>query len=101
MNLSEAVEAEGYRLVVDPEPWARPDVLGNPHEPELWPHCVLLCVGNILAATGDGWDWAYSAAHEIAEDRCGHEHTAEMWAEQAGLLGRWIAMAGERGPVMA
>lgn len=91
MTLSDAVAAEGYHLVVDPQPWDRPDTIGNPHEPDLWPHCVLLCDGNVLAATGDGWDHAYAAAHEIAEDRHGHVHSAEMWAEQAGLLGKWIA----------
>jgi len=86
LRLSDAVRAEGYDFTVDPQPWTRTDITGNPDQPETF-H-ALLC-GNTLVATSDSWDWAYGASHEIAEDRHGHHHTERMWCEQANILAKW------------
>lgn len=88
-TLSQAVEAEGYTLVVGnleeltrgPNPLVP---LGNPQEG------IVVCEGNIIVCQDDCWDDAYSVSHEIAEHRYNFEHSAEMFAEQANILARWV-----------
>ncbi len=54
---------------------------------------VAVCEGNVVVCPDDCWEYAYSASHEIAEHRRGFVHTAEMFADQANLLARWLKRA--------
>jgi hypothetical protein len=42
-----------------------------------------------LACLADSWDHAYSASHEIADQRHGFRHSDMTFCEQANLLARW------------
>lgn len=91
MKLSALVESEGYGFEVTPEPHTHP-YLGEPAEAETF--SVLMCQRDngtkYLAAKVDSLDLVYSAAHEIAEDRFGHEHSVWVLSMQANLMARWI-----------
>ena len=92
MKLSEAVELEGYHLVIGDVAMLRdgPDgyrPLGEPVDG------VAICADGVVICPNDCWDWAYSVSHEIAEHRHGFRHTAEMFAEQANILARWLRRA--------
>ena len=91
-KLSDAVAQEGYRLIVGDLTELSagphlPTVLGSPAGG------VAVCEGNLIVCPDDSWDYAFSASHEIAEHRHGFAHTAEMFAEQANLLARWLKRA--------
>lgn len=92
-TLSEAVELEGYTLV-----------LGNLEELSRGPNAlrplgvpqegIAVCEGNIIVCDIDCWDNAYSVSHEIAEHRYNFAHSADMFAEQANILARWLRRRG-------
>jgi hypothetical protein len=107
MKLSDAVRAEGYGLVVGPVEWCEENgfapvsgeliPLGEPNGP------VIVCERTtskrhefVIIVPDDSWDYAYSAAHEIAEHRDGFEHSELMWSEQANLLARWCKLLATR-----
>lgn len=96
MKLSKAVETApwglGMPFVVDSAPGLRPEVVGNPPDPETM--AAALCevpdgMSMFLACKADDWDHAYSAAHELAESRMGHTHTVDLFELQAELLAHW------------
>lgn len=90
-TLADAVRELGYGFVIDPEPWQRPDVCGDPPQPKAFE--ALLCgePGNrYIACVSNSWDQAYNVSHEIAEDAMGHEHTSRMFCYQANLLADWL-----------
>ena len=43
-----------------------------------------------VALQGDVWNYAYSAAHEIAELEYDFVHSAEMFCKQCNILSDWI-----------
>jgi hypothetical protein len=91
LKLSDVVRELGYEFVIDAKPWERPDVCGNPPQPEAFE--ALLCGGpgrRYIACVSDSWDQAYNVSHEIAEDVMGHEHTPDMFALQANFLAGWL-----------
>lgn len=92
LTLSDLVRSEGYDFLVDPEPWKREDVVGNPKNPQTF--SALLCrdaYGSFIRCVADNLDHAYDCSHEIAEARHGHgHHTAEMFCEQANILAGWV-----------
>jgi hypothetical protein len=90
VNLSDLVRSEGYGFVVDPEPHRRPDVLGDPPDPDLFG--ALLCGDGdtrLIVCRADCWDYAYDCSHEIAEDRYGHRHGEALFSMQANILAGW------------
>lgn len=93
-SLFDAVRRQGYEPVLCAAPAEHPDALGLPE-----PGCQAAVLRDLrLALVEDGWDVAYSAAHEIAEDRYSFQHSAEMFAEQANILSSWLrALAASKG----
>jgi len=92
----------GMGLVIDPNPGARPDIMGDPKGRLAEGMSVAVCRSSegevYLAARADDWELAYSAAHEIAECRHGFRHTAEMFEHQAAILSTWCQnLAGSIG----
>jgi hypothetical protein len=100
VKLSELVESEGYGFVIETSPtWEGHKILGDP--PALEGFVALMCEddeGNrYVACRTDSLDFVYSAAHEIAEDRFGHEHTAWMFSMQCNILAGWIRKLNNEG----
>jgi hypothetical protein len=99
VNLSDLVRSEGFGFVVDPHPWTRLWVQGNPPNPRSF--SALVChppdrTTPVIACVVDSLDHIYACAHEIAGDRRGHEHTEKMLSEQAHILARWARRLGDR-----
>jgi hypothetical protein len=87
--LAQLVEAEGFKLVLDPDASERPDILGTPQRDEL---CAQACKGNIIALrpTLPLRDAFYAVSHEIAECRLDFSgHHQAVWREQCSILSRW------------
>lgn len=88
-RLAAFARSEGFELVPYHDPEQHPDALG-----ERVPAArAQLLTGNRIAVPDFAIDHAYSVAHEIAEARCGHEHTVEVFSEQANILARWLKRA--------
>lgn len=95
-RLSDFVHSEGYGFVVDPEPWKREGIQGDPPNPASF--TALLCrpsgvSQSLIVCVDDSLDQANACAHEIAGDRRGHEHTEKMLAEQSRILAGWLRRA--------
>lgn len=89
MNLSDLVESEGYRLVIDDNAADYPEALGTPQRDEL---CAQACKGRIIRMRSGLPEHAafYAVSHEIAEDRNGFTgHHQAVWREQCAVLARW------------
>ena len=85
LTLKDAVEADGFQFVIDPTPFARSDVLGNPSPAS----SAVACEGNVLACIENSWDHAFACSHEMAEAFYGFKHCEGMWCYQANILARW------------
>jgi hypothetical protein len=99
VNLSDLVRQEGFGFVLDPEPWKREGIQGDPPNPESFTALVCRPSGvsaSVIACVDDSLDQAYACAHEIAGDREGHEHTERMLSEQARILARWARRLGDQ-----
>lgn len=97
MRLSDLVRSAGYGFVVESSPtWEGHTVLGDPPSPRSF--TAVLCEDaagrRYIACRADCLDHLYSCAHEIAEDQCGHEHTARTFARQSQILAGWGRMLG-------
>jgi hypothetical protein len=93
-TLLDAIRRQGYEPVLCEDPEHHPDALGSPSPASQ----VALLTGMRVALASDSWDLAYAVAHEIAEDRYGLRHSAEMFGEQANILSCWIrALAASKG----
>lgn len=89
LSLKDLIEQEGYKVEYYVDPQSHPDAVGNPGKcPSA--SAQLLTNWRIAIKYTDGWDAAYSAAHEICEDRNGFVHSEAMFSDQANLLARWI-----------
>lgn len=85
-RLSHAVRLHRYKLVLCKRPHRHRDRIGNPDADS----SAALLTGRRIAVPVDSWDYAYAAAHEIAEHVCGFDgHSAEMFCEQANILSIW------------
>lgn len=88
MTLKQLIESEGYTVEYHPNPQNHVDAVGFPTQ---CPHIQCQLLTDKRIATSDfSWDAAYSASHEISEERFGFEHSADMFCEQANILARWI-----------
>lgn len=98
-TLRQALEIEGFELVVYASPPDHPDGLGNRK------CCVnsMLLEGNRIALWDETWMACYGASHELAHGLAlrngeGWDHSDELWSVQADLLARWLKrLAHERG----
>ncbi len=95
IQLSDLVVGEGFRFMVDPRPALLDTAVGNPGP------TALCCVQRrgldglfAIACVGDSIDYAYSAAHEIAELTHEFDHTIDMFSTQACILARWCRRLG-------
>lgn len=92
LRLSDAVESEGYRFRAGD--WRNLIALGAPAPDS----DVAICAPHQIVCPNDSWDYAYSAAHEIAEHRNSFTHSVETFSEQANILARWLKMAATSQP---
>lgn len=89
-KLSDAIRALGYEFLVTDDLISTPGGLGTPF-PGIGARAYQQTDGRLgIAVKDDCWDYAYSAAHEIAEVQYGFQHTADMFCMQANILNWWV-----------
>lgn len=80
----------GYRLVVDPDPQARPDALGDTSQDRIGK--AQLCRNKQIAIQSvDQKSAVYCVSHELAHGRIGFCDEKDVLAEQAYILAAWVA----------
>lgn len=91
-TLTSYIKNVGFQPVVCARPWAHPDAMGNPGEDAV----AAMLLGNRLAIASDDFTSACAAAHEILELHHGFEHSEALFADQAELMGAWLADMGKQ-----